>query len=151
MGLSNSPAGGRSWNNIRPALPPPPYPILRSTYSYLQNCYSADDAYLQLLCQTVAVHTFLLFTSVSLFFPCCLRLCLGRNPVPRMLVGRRAGDFSSVRETKSGTVLLKASLEGRRFKWPTKVRQPTRRRSSAPQSKSGGEYQNRPRRNSIAH
>ncbi len=36
-----------------------------------------------------------------------------------VLVGRRAGDFSSVRVTKSGTVLLKASLGGRRFKWPT--------------------------------
>ena len=36
-----------------------------------------------------------------------------------VLVGQRAGDFSSVRVTKSGTVLLKASLEGRRFKWPT--------------------------------
>ncbi len=38
-----------------------------------------------------------------------------------VLVGRRAGDFSSVQISKGNTVLLKGSLEGRRFKWPTDV------------------------------
>ncbi len=36
-----------------------------------------------------------------------------------ILVGRRAGDFSSVRVSKGGTILLEASLVSRRFKWPT--------------------------------
>lgn len=35
-----------------------------------------------------------------------------------VLVGRRAGEFSSVRVSKSNTVLLRASVEGRRIKWP---------------------------------
>ncbi len=138
MGLSNSPAGGRSWNNIRPALPPP----------HIQYCVPLIHIYRIATRPTVLICTcfvkllcphFPLIHFCEFVFPCCLRLCLGSNPVPRMLVSRRAGDFSSVRETKSGTVLLKASLAGRRFKWPTKVRQPTRRRSSAPQSKSGGD------------
>jgi len=36
-----------------------------------------------------------------------------------VLVGRRACDFSSVRVSKGGTVLLEASLVSRSFKWPT--------------------------------
>jgi len=36
-----------------------------------------------------------------------------------ILVGRHADDYSLIRVSKGGTVLLEASLVSRRFKWPT--------------------------------
>jgi hypothetical protein len=38
-----------------------------------------------------------------------------------VLVGKRAGDFTSVRVSKAGQKVLEAPLDGRRFRWPIGV------------------------------